>query len=281
MEQKIVRHRYHEKIIQAAEKVERLLRKALPGTELSTATALIGAELIHLQNSPTFPLRSLTLEDLLDVYVGQELHAKLPAYLALHAQLEDGGVLGFEKRLALGRSEYNIYALPTMTHKTSFGDAIVKAMVLHTLEGNFLVVLNYRFGWTVHFRQFWPKLEDALESSEWLPKLDEYRNATNLTLLDVARLSSAMSNFSDDYPGVIRPARPHLASFLEGKLIAGEEGEGPGLSYGDGRDVGYIASLRDAAEPRACDMCHGSLHYLHVVGSLLEKAMKSLQAPSA
>lgn len=281
MEQKIVRHRYHEKIVTTAAKVERTLLKALPGTELSTATALIVAELLHLQDSPTFPLRNLVLEDLLDVYVGQGLQAKLPAYLALHDKLEESGILSFEKRMALGRSEYNIYALPTMTHETSCGEAIVKAFVLHTLEGNFLVVLNYRFGWTVHFRQFWPKLEDSLETSEWLPKLEEHRNATNLTLLDVAKLSSAMSSFSDDYPGTLRPARPHLASFLAGRLIAGERDEGVGLRFGDCRDSGYIASLRDAPEPRACNMCHGSLHYLHVVGSQLEKAIKSLQAPSS
>jgi hypothetical protein len=279
MEQKVIRHRYHEKIIDIAGKVEMILHKALPGNELSTATSFVVAELLRLQDSPTFPLRNLTLEDLLDVYVGQALLDKLPAYLALHAQLEAEEALSFEKCRTFGRSEYSIYALPTKTYDTG-GGIIVKAMVLQTLEGNFLVVLNHRYTWTVHFRQFWPLLDDALQSTDWLPKLEEHRNANNLTLLDVAKLSSAMSNFSDDYPGVIHPARPSLASFLAGKLIAGEQSEGHGLRYGDGRDCGYIASLRDAAEPRAYEMCHSSLPTLHVVGNLLAKAMKSIELPS-
>jgi hypothetical protein len=276
MEQKIARNAYHEQTLKMAGEIEGLLSTALPGTELSTATALIVAELLHLQESETFALRNLTLEDLLNVYVGQALHAKLPEYLNLHAQLEQEGAVSYEKGRTFRRDEYSIYAVPTKTYDTG-GGVIAKAMVLHTLEGNFVVVLNHRFDtWTVHLRQFWPVLEEALDSESWIVGLQDYRNSTNLTLQDVAKLSSAMSHFSDDYPGVIHPARPRLASFLEGNLVVGERGEGHGLCYGDGRDTGYIASLRDARTPRANDMCYSALPYLHVVGNLLKMAKQPL-----
>jgi hypothetical protein len=272
-----VRHPQHQEITAAAKIVANILSNALPGEDLGGATAFVVAEVLKAQDSERFELMNFTLEHLLNVYVGQALTDRLPRYLELHAQLEREGAISYASRREFLRSEYSVYALPTVMH-TVPGKVVVKAMVLNTLEGNYLVVLNERFGqWTVHFRQFWPELSEALASSDWIVGLEEHRKADNLTLLDVAKLSKAMSNFADDYPGVIAPSRPSLASFMAGKLIPHEDGEGPGLSYGDGRDAGFIASLVNHPTPLAYDVGHATLPMVHLVAKLLRQAESPLQ----
>lgn len=265
-----------DQVFATASSINELLAQVLPDQALSTKTARIGAEVLKAQDSKNFELRNFTLEHLLNVYVGQALTKRLPQYHALHAQLVSEGAVSQDRSRTFLRDEYSIYAVPTQEYAER-NKVVTKALVLQTLEGNYLVVLNEKFGqWTVHFRQFWPELSDALASSGYLVHLEEHRSATNLTLMDVAKLSSAMSKFSDEFPGVIHPSRPNLRSFLAGKLIVGGEGESSGLSYGDARDTGYIASLRNCNDQVAHDVCESSLPALHLVAKLLRQAATPL-----
>lgn len=224
------------------------------------------------KHEPQAEMRSLTLENTLAAYVGSVLGNMIPKYVELHAKLMERG-LGAQNKFEIRNDTY-VYAVADrifddpspvrINWKAVLGDAaddledtppaklVSKAFVLETQNCDYLIVLNKRDNslknWTMHIRRLWTDIRPLLESGEYISNLEEYRNSTNLSILDVVKLARKAENYSDDLEGNTYPRRISLGTHLAGNLYAGTDGSGPGLQCGDYRDPGYIASIRRDGE---------------------------------
>lgn len=229
-------------------------------------------------------LRSHEFESLVDAYYGLAAEPWVAAYLQLHADLVARGFDAQDRSYEFGTDAY-VWAAADRTlpekdlgldYKALFGPDYehepgsrrARAIVLETQSRNFLVVLNENFGrWSLHLREFWADIRLEQAKGRYLGTLDAYKERKDLSLQDVIALSSMAESFGDHLPGVHYPRRPHLSTFLEGSLMAGEDEAGIGLRYGDSRDRGYILSLCVGSDDRpevkhALQAVYGDIAYV-------------------
>lgn len=201
-----------------------------------------------MDESPTTAatnIRHLKLENMFESFVGQAIHAQLPGVLELASALEKNG-FGEENALEVCNDTY-IYAVAERHSAVK-----VKAFVLETRNGNYIIVLNCaeREQWTMHIRRVYPTLKDEIDNDGDLGGLEDYQGRKNLSIHDVVRLAKYAEKFADDVGGNAYPQRWSLKSFLESDLVVGMSCC-TALRYGRLGDDGYVGSLtyRSRTEP--------------------------------
>ena len=182
-------------------------------------------------------IRHFQLENMFDSFIGQAIHARLPDILELASALEKNG-FGEENALEVCNDTY-IYAVAR-----GDGAVKVKAFVLETRNGNFIIVLNSaeKDQRTLHVRRVYPELKDEIENDGFLDGLEDYQDRKNLNIHDVVRLAKYAEKFADDVEGNAYPARWSLKSFLQSDLVVGLSCC-MALRYGRIGDDGYVVSL--------------------------------------
>lgn len=253
------------------------------------------------QNSPgIMDLLSVEFNNLCDAYTGLRAERWVEPYLELHANLMQSGNTGEEIKFKYGSGSSVWVAADRKAKKTirntvnpaaftrDFLDAPstspAKAIVLELPSRSFLIVLNQHFGkWSLHIREFWPDIRDALKSGDMHYALLEAQSQQHLSVVDVVRLSNAACQYGNDLPGVDAPTRPHLSTFLDGSLIAGEPEAGNGLLLGDSRDRGYILSFKSYPDqdPDVSHTLHGNLSDIDYVAVSMACACERMREQMA
>jgi hypothetical protein len=223
------------------------------------------ARLFQLLKGSSKGLRLKVLDWTFSNYVGLELSRRIPHLLDLHAALSKRG-LGMDHAHEFARDAY-VYAVrdeivgmpedPAIVaalpepNETGMVLIDVKAFVLQTPEDRYILVFNRRSPrWSLHVRRFWRSLAQELAEGRNLGALDCLKGRTDLTLSDMAKFSTPMTDYADDVEGG-QYSRPSLRTFLDGSLIAGDPASGAGLTHRNRRDCGYIVSLEDGGEAEA------------------------------
>jgi len=142
-----------------------------------------------------------------------------------------------------------------------------KVFALRTQNVNYLVLLARRYnGWEVHMRQWWDVIPDA--SEKYLPYgLEKYIKGETMSLNDAIGLVKRLDDYADDIPGVSYPDRLRLQVFKDTDFAVGTDKSCAGLRYGDARDRGYIATVKQSVwgTPEADKMTWHSLTRMHYV----------------
>lgn len=158
-----------------------------------------------------------------------------------------------------------------------------KVFALRTQNVNYLVLLKQRYdGWEIHMRQWWDVIPDA--SAKYLPyTLEKYIKGASLTLNEAIKLIKNLDDYSDDIPGVSYPDRLRLQAFKDTDFMVGKDKSCAGLRYGDARDTGYIATVKQSVfgAPEADKMTWNSLTRMHYVWYDLLSAVDTFREEAA
>jgi hypothetical protein len=240
------------------------------------------------------------LERLVDACVAMGVGPLVERYVKLHDDLTAHGHVDRDTKFEFGNDAY-VWAVPErfapkkdlgINFKHIFGDDYepdepdpkarrAKAIVLQTQSCNFLLVMNYDYGrWSrMDVREFWPDIREQLANKDYLLNLNDIKDRTDLTVLDLVRYSTRAATYSDDFEDpyqYTRVERPSLATLLKGTLMAGEEDSGKALRYGDFRDAGFVVSVtldREDEGAEAEKMIHTRLSHLNYVGYNMASAI--------
>lgn len=263
-----------EQIKEIAQKIKTLLDSELSQQWDTIEKPSALAHYFATEGSP-FEIRNITIESVLEEYIGLRIHDRIPEYVQLFDKLKSSG-FGKEHAYAMGGDDY-VYAVEERdvempkSETSDFlkelfeeqgvdvGDTFdkpevvqVKVLAVETQSRNFLIVLNHRFSkWTLHAREFYETFEHA-QARGYLGRLDSLSKDTPITLQDMVVFAQDAARYADDVPGNKYPARYSMAGYLSGSLIAGQENAGPGFRYGDGRDPGYIVSTQQSTDMNPC-----------------------------
>jgi hypothetical protein len=158
-----------------------------------------------------------------------------------------------------------------------------KVFALRTQNINYLVLLTRRYdGWEVHMRQWWDVLPDS--TNQYLPyTLEKYIKGETMTLHDAIRLSKNLDDYANDIPGVSYPDRLRLQAFKDTNFAVGKNESCAGFRYGDARDRGYIATVKQSVwgAPEADKMTWHALNRMHYVWYDLLSAVDTFREESA
>lgn len=250
--------------------------------------------------------RSLGLESMLDAYYGTVLGPMIDQYRKLHAVLVKQKRTSDKAKYDLGRDTYvwavrtrksteapkkdatmdKLYAALNKRFNTDMAPSAqkreVRALVLETQRQRYIVVMNHEGRqWSMHIRQFWRDIDEALANETCLNNMDQFEDPQMLVAEDIVKLASQAADFSDDLPRVTDVQRPALSTYLEGNLWAGDSASSVGLQYGDARDPGFIASVRALGVldlPEAKNGCSVPYGRLVDVTARLDYALEELVA---
>ena len=258
------------------------------------------AKLLQQDHANALNLLSLEFSKVCDAYVGQRAAQWTMPYVTFHDALTQAGHTSESTRLQFGTDAYTWAAADrTMPERRNVVDFALlqgrmmaysprprhaKAIVVQSQSRNFLVLLNQSFNrWSLHIREFWPDIRTVMERGHYCRLLSETSHRADLTPLDLVRLSTTASQYGDDLPGVDFPQRPHLATYLDGSLMAGDEEAGIGLRTGDFRDKGYVLSFKAGVDecPKVPHSLKGDLSDVEYVTQLMYSAIDHLHAKTA
>ena len=266
----------NEKLTRIASKVLELLTTEFGEEPDNIDLSDVLAHTLVQHQGPSPKLMSLALNHTVARYVALRLASYFPTYQSIYATLVARGAIGAENAFDAGGDVY-AYTLPDRHVPSEFGSPTVRLMVLTTQQMRFLIVFHNPWGDDVmHVRQFWDDAEAELaKPNNYVPYLEPYRNAKNLSVQDVLKLSAVAENYANDLPGAVHPDRLTLKSILAGSLAVGSASAGRALALGDAWDAGYVWSF-DSGRPRF-NMMDSDYHMADHVSMRLAMVAESLE----
>ena len=215
-----------------------LAEQTIPTHEPIRKEQLLAALLASYDHSPA-ELGHYTLDRTLDLYVGQKVMQQREAWLWLHDTLVSRGHTE-RHPYDFGYGDRYAYWVWNQPHR--------KAFVGITQNQNYLVLLarnSEHADWTIHLRRWWEPLRS--HAGRWISQsfARGRRTTQPVTYRDIVKhAAEAERKFSDHLPGVTYIERPDLALYKKTQFQLNPQSPCPGLRYGDGRDAGYLISVK-------------------------------------